>query len=158
MSKKDHQNKGIRIKIGKQARRILFDHNSICELEEVLDRPVSDFGLGMEQGPDGQAREIPKGKPGYVAPQNRIRPSFKLTRALLWAGLLHDPAFDGLTLKDAGELVDQVQGDDGTSRFAAVTEKVMEAFSLYMSAETSQKKAKEPEPTEAETAVDDSGN
>jgi hypothetical protein len=64
-----------------KARRLCFDFNAICELEDVMGKPVTQLQ------------------------ENNV--GFKEIRALLWAGLLHEDR--DLTIEEAGALIDEAE-------------------------------------------------
>jgi hypothetical protein len=67
------------VKLDKQ-RKIRFTFNAFCELEEVMDRPLTELQNGFKM---------------------------KDLRALVWAGLLHEEP--DLTLEDAGAMIDEAE-------------------------------------------------
>jgi hypothetical protein len=67
------------VKLDKQ-RNFRFTFNAFCELEDVLDRPLTELQKGFKM---------------------------KDLRALVWAGLLHEEP--ELTIEQAGDLIDEAE-------------------------------------------------
>lgn len=81
-------------------RTLLLNLNALCKAEEVT-------GMNLIVG------EV-------------IFTSLRVMRALLWAGLLHeDPT---LTIEEAGDLIEDAEGEDGVHGVEYVLLKVVEAF------------------------------
>jgi hypothetical protein len=71
--------KSFPVKLDKQ-RKLRFTFNAFCELEEVMDRPLTELQNGFKM---------------------------KDLRALLWAGLLHEEP--EMTIEQAGDLIDEAE-------------------------------------------------
>jgi len=80
--------------------RLKFSTNAICELEDLLDEPLS---VTAEKMNDPKTAKI------------------KTLRAVLWAGLVD--GHEGITIRQAGEIMDEAGA-------ALVGEKIGEAFQI----------------------------
>ena len=88
--------------IGARTFTLAFTANALCELEDATGQSVPAFLAGLED---------PANPPG-----------FKTIRLLLWAGLLDQ---HGLSLQDAGKLIDEVGLDVIGERLGAAIEQSM---------------------------------
>lgn len=155
--KGDRQDRGVHIDVGKRAHRLKYDYNALVELEEATDRPISDFQTGMEVK-NGKPVEIKKGKLGYVPFERRLRFSLKLTKAMFWAGLLHE--IPDLTIDEAAYMLRQVPGNGIVEKWSHATEKCMEAFGAALKGDPDEPKIPTSETSEAAPGpvIDSEGN
>lgn len=92
----------IPIELGGKTRRLRYDFNAICSMEEALGSSISDLLRGLS---------------GSV--------SFRDLRGMIWAGLLHENA--ALRQTDVGGWLQEL-ADQGEGGIASVVNKFRDAF------------------------------
>ena len=119
-----NSNRGeVNIRLDK-TRKLRFDFNALAEFEDLM-------GCSMIAAFQ-DFRDSRSGAPGV---------SFKMVRAMLWAGLLHeDPK---LTPREAGELLEQTDGDEMLDKMSYAITQIVSAFSDRLGDKEAKKKIQE---------------
>ena len=119
-----NSNRGeVNIRLDK-TRKLRFDFNALAEFEDLM-------GCSMIAAFQ-DFRDSRSGAPGV---------SFKMVRAMLWAGLLHeDPK---LTPREAGELLEQADGDEMLDKMSYAITQIVSAFSDRLGDKEAKKKIRE---------------
>lgn len=135
----DRKKDAVEIEIGGEKRWLYYSTNAVAELERVLDTKAKRLHVRLAatyhvtaqvlaQHADGDGVFTAEHQAAIMREVDREDLEFSTIeiRALLWGGLLHDNP--NLTPEEAGDIIDEVPGDDGQTREAYVFGRAMLAF------------------------------
>lgn len=99
-------------------RKLKFDLNALAEFEGAMGCSVNSLFLRVKDANEAGGKEAGAAVIG-----------FREVRALVWAALLHENPT--LTIKEAGKLAEQGDGEEMTDKINILTAKLMEAYVAF---------------------------